>query len=123
MEFFAKKAKQGKGAKAQAAAGELTGDQVIVEKERFRRWWVEGKLDNFEIIKYYLIGWMVKEIGQLKLKEDDVKTKREAVEAIKEFRSYHQKRREIKMLKEHYDNNFNLKIEGIEKKEEKKGVF
>ena len=34
------------------------GEAVVVDKHKFRRWWTEGKLDNFEIIKYYLIGWM-----------------------------------------------------------------
>ena len=46
---------------------------------------------------------------QLKLKK---LTTPELAKKINEFRSYQEKRQEIKILQDHYDNSFTLKIEG-----------
>ena len=35
-------------------------DKAIVREKKFKNWWSEGKLDNFEMIKYYLIDWIAK---------------------------------------------------------------
>ena len=35
-------------------------DKAIVREKKFKNWWSEGKLDNFEVIKYYLIDWIAK---------------------------------------------------------------
>jgi hypothetical protein len=49
-----------KGAKEE----EKKPESVVVKQDKFRSWWIEGKLDNFEIIKYYLIEWIVHQIKQ-----------------------------------------------------------
>jgi hypothetical protein len=38
---------------------EKKAENVVVKQDKFRSWWIEGKLDNYEIIKYYLIEWIV----------------------------------------------------------------
>lgn len=50
-----------------------TSDDPVVNKEDFVNWWSEGKLDHFEIIKYYLIDMLYQNIGT-KFKETDIKT-------------------------------------------------
>ena len=62
MDLFNKKGKK----KQKETATDGIGKNVLVDKKKFCRWWSEGNLDHFEIIKYYLIGWMSK---QLKLKK------------------------------------------------------
>jgi hypothetical protein len=102
VELFAKKAK---GKKKQGAEEGDIGKEVPIDKKQFCRWWSEGSLNRFEAIKYYLTGWMYRQ-----LKEE----KPEAAASIKQFRSYFQKRQEIKTLQDNYDSNFTLRIEGYE---------
>jgi hypothetical protein len=33
--------------------------KVIVKEKKFKQWWSEGKLDNYEVIKFYLIDYVV----------------------------------------------------------------
>lgn len=102
--------KKTKGKKQTATKGDDIGKDVVVGKQKFCNWWREGKLDEFEKIKYYLIGWMIRQIKQNKMDPA-------AAKHVKEFRSYLQKRKEIKILQDHYDNNFTLKVEGFQAKE------
>lgn len=42
-----------------AQFAEKKGDKdpvkVVVKKKKFKQWWSEGKLDNYEMIKFYII--------------------------------------------------------------------
>lgn len=42
---------------------------VIVEKKKFRKWWIEAKRNQYESIKYYLIGWMGRQLANSVKKE------------------------------------------------------
>jgi len=33
---------------------------VVVKENKFKKWWCEAKLDNFETIKFYLLDWITK---------------------------------------------------------------
>jgi hypothetical protein len=108
--------KKVKGSKKQPVSQtDDIGKDVVVSKAKFCRWWREGKLDEFEKIKYYLIGWMVRQIKQNKMDPA-------AIRHVKEFRSYLQKRKEIKILQDHYDNNFTIKVEGHQPAKEAKSA-
>jgi hypothetical protein len=54
---------------------------IKIDKKKFRRWWTQSKQDNYEFIKYYIVGWMVK---QVKEKSIDEKT----VKRLRDFRGY-----------------------------------
>lgn len=83
LHFFAhNKEKYGKHLHKKTDAAD--SKNIVVKREKFRRWWTEGKLDSFEMIKYYLIGWMGVQIKNKKLDET-------AIKKIKEFRSYQMK--------------------------------
>ena len=53
-------------------------------------------------------------MAKLIKKGGKLNTVTKAKKSVEMFRSYHQKLKEIKMLKNHYDNSFNLKIEGVQ---------
>lgn len=74
--------------------------KVLVGSKKFKQWWSEGKIDNYEQIKYYLIDWIVQQVHD---KSMDLGT-------IEKFQSYSDKKKEIKILNEHYENNFSLQI-------------
>lgn len=74
--------------------------KVIVKPKKFKQWWSEGKLDNSELIKFYIIDWvmkLLKEKGSEQIHSD-------------RFKSYVDKNNEIKILKQHYESNFNFSI-------------
>jgi hypothetical protein len=39
---------------------ETDAKKVIVKPKRFKQWWSEGKLDNYELTKFYIIDWVMK---------------------------------------------------------------
>jgi hypothetical protein len=43
--------------------GRSTKKSVPVTKEKFTEWWQEGRIDQYEQIKYYLIEWMAKQVS------------------------------------------------------------
>jgi len=67
LKFFAKKKEKGKHLNKKSDAED--SKKIVVKKEKFRRWWTEGKLDSYEMIKYYLIRWMGVQIKNKKLDE------------------------------------------------------
>jgi hypothetical protein len=40
--------------------GKSTRKNVPVTKEKFTEWWSEGRVDQYEQIKYFLIDWIGK---------------------------------------------------------------
>ena len=99
--------------------------KVIIKEKKFKQWWSEGKLDNYEIIKFYIIDWVIKQLQEKGV--DEIHQER--------YKSYIDKNKEIRILKEHYENNFTFTItppiqgpatkEEVKggKEEQKKGVF
>jgi len=70
IEFFGPKGKAKEALMAAAGAAsdkETAGKKIVVDKTKFRDWWIEAKSDHFEIIKYYLIGWMSRQIKAKKI--------------------------------------------------------
>lgn len=87
--FFAEKGKK-----------EKNPEKVEVKQKRFTQWWCEGKLDKHEQIKFYIIEWALNQIHDVTQKEL----------ASERFKSYINKKKSIKILKEHFENNFSLII-------------
>ena len=56
-------------------------DQAIVREQDFKNWWSEGKLDGYEVIKYYLIPFLAKQVKDELLDEQH----------FKRFQSYEEK--------------------------------
>lgn len=110
-----------------AKQDEEPAKSVVVDKKKFRKWWIEAKRNQYESIKYYLIGWMGRQLASSIKKEQEQPSDslKAMTENLGEFYSYKQKRAQIKEMKKHYDNTFNLTIEGQtsqpveEKKKEK----
>lgn len=55
---------KGSSHKHASAAGQkkkkIDPKDIKVDKKRFRKWWTQSKQDNFEFIKYYIVGWLAK---------------------------------------------------------------
>ena len=54
---------------------------IEIDKKKFRKWWTQSKQDNFEFIKYYISGWLAKQVKEKKI--DDKMIKR-----LRDFRGY-----------------------------------
>lgn len=93
--------------KSKKGASNKTTD-VQVTKKKFSSWWEEGKLDHFENIKYYLI----KRISELvtETAKDKIPNISEKKVHTDRFESYSKKREDVesRILKEHYESNFEL---------------
>lgn len=72
--------------------------KVLVGSKKFKQWWSEGKLEDTEQIKFYLIDWIVQQVKEKSLD----------IGMIQKYQSYSDKKKEIKILNEHYENNFTL---------------
>eukprot|EP00347_Sterkiella_histriomuscorum_P015597 403356425 len=83
---------------------------VIIREKKFKQWWSEGKLDKFEQIKFYIIDWVIKQLQQQGI--DQVHSDR--------FQSYIDKKKQIRILNEHFESNFELIIQPQVAKEESK---
>jgi hypothetical protein len=79
-------------------------EKAVVKESKFVKWWSEGKLDNFETIKYYLID-VIRKMALAKIESKEFNK-----EHLDRFDSYYTKHKEIKILKEHYEDNFSLLI-------------
>lgn len=58
------------------------------------------------MIKYYLIGWMSRQIDRKRITS-------EMAAKILEFSSYKKKKDQIKEMKKHYENTFKINIDGV----------
>lgn len=74
-----------------------------MDKTKFVNWWAEGKLNDFESVKFYLLDWI----------KDQVVNSQGGPEHMAKFKSYEEKKKGQKMLKEHYESNFSLTIDGL----------
>ncbi|TNV74811.1 hypothetical protein FGO68_gene9904 [Halteria grandinella] len=61
-------ATEGEGA---AKQDEEPAKSVVVDKKKFRKWWIEAKRNQYESIKYYLIGWMGRQLASSIKKEQE----------------------------------------------------
>jgi len=66
MNLLGLAAEGGEGATKQ---DEEPGKSVVVDKKKFRKWWIEAKRNQYESIKYYLIGWMGRQLANSIKKE------------------------------------------------------
>lgn len=59
--FSSEKEKTHKHASATAQKKKkIDPKDIKVDKKRFRKWWTQSKQDNYEFIKYYIVGWLAK---------------------------------------------------------------
>lgn len=79
----------------------------MIKEKKFKQWWSEGKLDKFEQIKFYIIDWVVQQL------KDQSKEQLH----IDRFKSYVDKKKQIRILKEHFESNFDLHIHPLKEKE------
>lgn len=92
---------------------QLSAELTKVPKDKFIYWWSQGKLDGFEIIKYYLIGWILAEIdkrhsGLIVEMEEGLSGKMFKQDIYKYFKDYDVKNSRQKKLTENYECNFKL---------------
>ncbi|CDW71188.1 UNKNOWN [Stylonychia lemnae] len=84
--------------------------KVIVKKKKFLQWWSEGKIDKYEQIKFYIIDWVIQQL------------QKQGVDELhqKNYNSYVLKKKEIRILREHFESNFEFIIQPSAIKEESK---
>ena len=88
-------------------------DNVNIMRDSFVNWWSEGKLDHFEIIKYYLIDTINK---------DTFKKQGNGSAHMSRFVSYIDKRLNMNVLSDHFENTFTFSVKGDTPAVTKKGV-
>ena len=100
--------------KPKKGASNKTTD-VVVTKKQFSRWWQEGKLDHFEDIKFYLIQRISDLVTQTA--KDKIPHIEEKKTHADKFQSYVDKRKDMeqRILKEHFESNFELIIPRVVK--------